>query len=136
MGFGAPARRVTDAGTVRGQNRAMDPWYVALVGITLLSAFLSMFFSVRSIRVAGTSEERTAALYAASRSVALFAVAVVPLFGHFAEWAIAVATVMTIVQGLDALVGVRQRRLAMILGPATLGVLNLVAILLFATVPR
>jgi len=114
----------------------MDPWYVALVGITLLGAFVSMFFAVRSIRLSQTSEERTVALYAASRSVALFAVAVVPVFGHFAEWAIAVAMAMTIVQGLDALVGIRQRRASLILGPATLGVLNLVAILLFATVPR
>jgi hypothetical protein len=114
----------------------MDPWYIALVGITLLSAFVSMFFAVRSIRLAGTGDERTVALYAASRSVALFAVAVVPVFGHFAEWAIAVAMAMTIVQGLDALVGIRRRRLGMILGPATLAVLNLVAILLFATAPR
>ena len=114
----------------------MDPWYVALVGITLLSAFVGMFFAVRSIRLAERSEERTAALYTASRSVALFAVAVVPVFGHFAEWAIAIAMAMTIVQGLDALIGIRQRRMASILGPATLGVLNLVTILLFATVPR
>ena len=114
----------------------MDPWYVALVAITLLSAFISMFFAIRSIRFAESAEERTAALYAASRSVALFAVAVVPAFGHFAEWAIAVAMAMTIVQGLDALVGIRRRKAAMILGPATLAVLNLVAIILFATVPR
>ena len=134
-GLGAPATgsqiRATEA-----PESTHGPWYVALVGITLLSAFVSMFFAVRSIRLAETSEERTVALYAASRSVALFAVAVVPAFGRFAEWAIAIAMAMTIVQGLDALVGIRQRRAAMILGPATLGVLNLVAILLFATVPR
>ena len=114
----------------------MDPWYVALVGITLLSAFISMFFAVRAVRLAESDAERTAALYAGSRSVALFAVAIVPAFGFFAAWALAVAMAMTVVQGLDALIGIRRARASTILGPATLAVLNLVAILLFATVPR
>ena len=114
----------------------MDPWYVALVGITLVSAFLSMFFSVRGVRLAETDGERTAALYAASRSVALFAVAVVPAFGFFPAWALAVAVTMTIVQGLDALVGIRRPGAWTILGPAALAVLTLIAILLFATAPR
>ena len=114
----------------------MDPWYIALVGITLLSAFLSMFFSVRAVRLAETDGERTAALYAAARSVALFAVAVVPAFGFFPAWALAVAVTMTIVQSLDALIGIRRARVWIILGPATLAVLNLIAILLFATAPR
>jgi len=114
----------------------MDPWYVALVGITLLSAFLSMFFSVRAVRLAESDAERTAALYAGARSVALFAVAVVPAFGFFAAWALAVAMAMTVVQGLDALIGIRRGRAGTILGPATLAVLNLVAILLFALLPR
>jgi len=114
----------------------MDPWYVALVGITLVSAFASMFFGVRAVRLAETDEERTASLYAAARSVALFAVAVVPAFGFFVAWALAVAVTMTIVQALDALVGIRRARAGVILWPATLAVLNLIAILLFATAPR
>lgn len=114
----------------------MDPWYVALVGITLLSAFVSMFFAVRAVRLAETADERTAALYAGARSVALFAVAAVPAFGFLPAWALAVAMAMTIVQGLDALIGIRRARVGTILGPATFAVLNLIAILLFAIVPR
>lgn len=114
----------------------MDPWYVALVVITLISAFASMFFSVRAVRLADTDGERTAALYAGARSVALFAAALVSAFGFFPAWALAVAVTMTIVQGLDALVGIRRAKVWVILGPATLAVLNLIAILVFATAPR
>lgn len=115
----------------------MDPWYYVLASVTLLSAIPSLFYAIQSVRRAGDDHERQiVALYAAARSGALVVLAVVPFFGRFDGWLLAIAVAMILVQGLDAFIGIRRRQIAMIAGPAVLAVLNLVALVLFVALPR
>jgi hypothetical protein len=115
----------------------MGPSYYALASFTVLSAIPGLLYAIQSARQAGDDHERQiVALYAAARSGALVVLAIVPFFGRFAGWLLAIAVAMILVQGLDALIGIRRRQLAMIAGPAVLAVLNLAALMLFVVLPR
>jgi|SRR5829696_5744960 len=106
----------------------MDPWYYVLASATLLNAIPSFIYAIQSARQAGDDHGRQiVALYAAARSGALVVLAVVPFFGRFDGWLLAIAVAMILVQGLDAFIGIRRRQIGMIAGPAVLAVLNLVA---------
>lgn len=110
----------------------MDAAYLTLAILTLVSATPSLGYAVLSVREAAGDHERTVvALYAATRSVALFVIALVPLVHRNDGWLTAAAVAMIIVQGLDVLVGVRRRQAAMIAGPAVLSLAVLVALLFF-----
>ena len=112
----------------------MDSSYLTLAVLTLVSAVPALGYAVVSVREAAGDQERTVvALYAATRSVALFVIAVVPLFGRNDGWLTAAAVAMIIVQGLDVLVGVRRRQVAMVVGPAVLSLAVLAALVNFVS---
>jgi hypothetical protein len=70
-------------------------------------------------------------MYALSRSVALAGVSLVPLISQTRSSLLTIALAMVIVQALDAVVGGTIRDRMKTLGPASLGVLNLVALVWF-----
>jgi hypothetical protein len=70
-------------------------------------------------------------MYALSRSVALAAVSLVPLISQTRSSLLTIALAMVIVQALDAIVvGIVRDRMKTF-GPASLGALNLVALVWF-----
>jgi prepilin signal peptidase PulO-like enzyme (type II secretory pathway) len=99
-------------------------------GVTAASALVSLGFStaaVPSVR----HQARTNALYVLSRSVALAAVSLVPLISQTRSSLLTIALAMVIVQALDAVVGGIVRDWMKTFGPASLGALNLVALVWF-----
>ena len=113
----------------------MNPWYLLLAILTLASASVSLFYAVKSVLdAAGDPERGSLARYAGARSVALFLVALVPLFGRFDGWLLAVAFAMIVVQAIDAVIGIPQRKVALVVGPAVTAVLNLGALILFLAI--
>ena len=99
-------------------------------GVTAASAFVSLGFSVAAV-LSVRRQARTNALYALSRSVALAAVSLVPLIGQTRSSLLTIALAMVIVQALDAVVGGTIRDRMKTFGPASLGALNLVALVWF-----
>ena len=101
--------------------------YWACAGITALSAFISLFFATQAVRTT-RGLAQTNALYATARALPLAAVSLVPFFHHSRPWLIALAVIMTAVQTLDALIGVRIRDRKETWGPASTAALNLAAL--------
>jgi prepilin signal peptidase PulO-like enzyme (type II secretory pathway) len=96
-------------------------------GVTAASAFVSLGFSVAAV-LAVRHQARTNAMYALSRSVALAAVSLVPLISQTRSSLLTIALAMVIVQALDAAVGGAIRDRMKTFGPASLGALNLAAL--------
>jgi prepilin signal peptidase PulO-like enzyme (type II secretory pathway) len=99
-------------------------------GVTAASAFVSLGFSVAAV-LSALHEARTLAMYAISRSVALAVVSVVPLISQTRSSLLTIALAMVIVQALDAVVGGTISNRMKTLGPASLGALNLLALVWF-----
>ena len=100
-------------------------WLCAAV--TLISSLVSLGFSVAAVR-SSTSESAVNAMYATARSASLAIVCLIPLFSQSEQWLFAVALGMTLVQAFDAVVGQRIQDRMKTFGPASLAVLNLVAL--------
>jgi hypothetical protein len=83
----------------------MGASYWACAGITALSARISLFFVARAIG-ASTGLAQTNARYAAARCLPLALVSFVPFFHHSRPFLVALALVMTLIQALDAFIGV------------------------------
>jgi uncharacterized membrane protein HdeD (DUF308 family) len=104
-------------------------WLCLLV--TGVSAVVSAGFSVAAVV---SDRKDVSALHAASRSIALVVGVVVAAFLSSTALAVTLATVMTVVQAMDALIGVRIDDRMKTLGPAFLAVLTAAAaIALIAT---
>ena len=99
-------------------------------GVTAASAFVSLGFSVAAV-LSVLNDARTLAMYALSRSMALVAVSVVPLISQTRSSLLTIALAIVVVQALDAVVGGTIRNRMKTLGPASLGALNLVALVWF-----
>jgi hypothetical protein len=92
--------------------------------VVLVSAGVSVTYSI--IAVVDGGIEDVDALYAASRSIALVVIALVaPLF-RADDALLAIAAIMTIVQGIDAYVGVVQGDAVKTFGPAVLCLVTIV----------
>ena len=101
-------------------------------GVTAASAFVSLGFSVAAVlSVRHQARTNANALYVLSRSLALAAVSLVPLIGQTRSSLLTIALAMVIVQALDAVVGGTIRDRTKTFGPASLGALNLVALVWF-----
>ncbi|HEV7640908.1 MAG TPA: hypothetical protein VGO39_08590 [Gaiellaceae bacterium] len=98
-------------------------------GVTALSAFVSLGYAVAAVVSPG--EARTNAMYALSRSVALAVVSLVPLVSQTRSSLLTIALGMVIVQALDAVVGATLHDPMKTFGPASLGLVNLVALVWF-----
>jgi hypothetical protein len=101
--------------------------YWVCAGVTALNAFISLFFSTRAV-LTSSGMAQTNALYAAARALPLAAVSLVPFVHHSRAWLIALATILTAVQALDALIGIRIRDRKETWGPACTAALNLAAL--------
>ena len=101
-------------------------WVTAVV--SLLSAGVSFGFSVAAVR-RGSGEGRTSALYTLARSGAILVVAIGSLFVHSLGVVAAVAGIMVITQGADAVIGVVTRNRAATIGPVVLAVVNAAALI-------
>jgi len=99
-------------------------------GVTGASAFVSLGFSVAAV-LSGRHEAQTNAMYALSRSVALAAVSLVPPISQTRSSLLTIALAMIVVQALDTVVGSTIRDRMKMLGPVSLGALNLVALVWF-----
>jgi hypothetical protein len=99
-------------------------------GVTAASALVSLGYSIAAV-VSALDQARVNARYALSRSVALAAVVLVPFFSQTRSSLLTIALAMVIVQALDALVGATIHDRMKTLGPASLGAVNLVALVWF-----
>ena len=99
-------------------------------GVTAASALVSLGFSMAAV-LSVRHQARTNAMYVLSRSVALAAVSLVPLISQTRSSLLTIALAMVIVQALDAIVGGTIRDRMKTFGPASLGALNLVALVWF-----
>ncbi|UJP10123.1 hypothetical protein L2X99_17535 [Microbacterium sp. KUDC0406] len=86
----------------------MSAPYLVLAIITVISTCPSLFFSAVEIR-STDPKTRLVAQYTTARSLALFALAVVPFFGVFDGWLLAIAVAMLVVQALDGIIAWRAR---------------------------
>lgn len=102
--------------------------YWLCAAFTLISACVSLGYSVASVVGPNAGAAREAE-YALARSIALVAVAVVPLFGERHDWLVAVAVAMVMVQALDAVVGARIPDRLKTFGPAGTAAVNLALLL-------
>jgi hypothetical protein len=100
-----------------GLGRAF--WVCA--GFTLLSAIVSVNFSLLSLRMAGGQEY---ALYAASRSVALPLAVVYAMALRSYGGVAALAVAMTLVQMFDGMIGLRLHDPGRAYGPMVFAAIN------------
>lgn len=96
--------------------------------VTLVSASVSLAYSLAGLRGAGSTAEVVASRYAAARSAALAVTAVVGLFSGSVGFVAAVALAMILVQALDTFVGAGIRDTVKTVGPAATAVANLAAL--------
>ena len=99
-------------------------------GVTAVSALVSLGFTTAAV-LSVRHQARTNAMYVLSRSVALAAVSLVPLISQTRSSLLTIALAMVIVQAIDAIVGGIVRDRMKTSGPASLGALNLVALVWF-----
>ncbi|CAH1666192.1 hypothetical protein [Chelatococcus asaccharovorans] len=101
--------------------------FLACAGVTIISAAVSLGFSVAAVRTA-PAEARGVALYATSRSAALLIAGLLALAAAPA-WLAAIALTMVLVQAGDAAIGARSGSLLKTAGPAATAIFNLAALL-------
>ena len=107
-------------------------WLCALV--TIGSAFTSAGFSVAALFSSGDAHVN--AMYTASRSLSLAAASAVVVLARSRSGLLALAFVMALVQGTDAVIGAIERDPLKTFGPAFLALVTVaVFILLFRCIP-
>lgn len=106
----------------------MDLAYWVCVIVTLLSAAVSLGYSIHAAGAA-SGEGLVPARYALSRSVALLVVAAIAPFTGLVSFVAAAAIAMVLVQTLDAIVGITIRDVLKSIGPAAMATVNLVALI-------
>jgi hypothetical protein len=99
-------------------------------GVTAASALVSLGYSVAAV-ISALDQARVNAMYALSRSAALAAAVLVPVFSQTRSSLLTIALAMVIVQALDAVVGATIHDWMKTFGPASLGLVNLVALVWF-----
>lgn len=105
-------------------------WICAVV--TVISALVSAGYAVAGLSSAPV-DGRVASMYALARSAALVVVAVAGLFVASTGFVVAAAVAMIVVQGLDAVIGVRISNRIKTIGPALTALANLAALLWLLT---
>jgi hypothetical protein len=99
-------------------------------GITAASALVGLGYAVAAV-VSALDEARVNAMYALARSVALAVAVLVPVFSQTRSSLLTIALAIVIVQALDAVVGATIHDRMKTFGPASLAVVNLVALVWF-----
>lgn len=93
--------------------------------VTALSALISVFYALSALSGEGAGD--VYALYAASRSVALVLAVLGVAFVRSSPALVVLALTMSVVQGLDAVIGWTAGDMLKTFGPAFVAVLTLVA---------
>jgi hypothetical protein len=96
--------------------------------ITVISAFISLGFSIAALRSSNAST-RINAMYVTSRSTAIAVACVIAMISLSSPWIVAIAFVMVIVQFIDAGIGIVSHDSMKTFGPLSLAVLNLAALI-------
>ena len=97
-------------------------------GITLISSMVSAGYAVANLRTTHL-RSRGVAEYALSRSIALVVVSIIAVFVANTGFLVAVATCMTLVQGMDSVVGARSGDRFKTVGPAMTASANAAALI-------
>jgi len=100
--------------------------------ITAISAYVSLGYSIAGLRSAG-AEAKVGFMYALARSAALAVAATVAPFTSSIDFVAAVAVATVVVQGADAVVGLRIRDPLKTYGPAATAVANAAALVWLLT---
>lgn len=103
-------------------------YYICAV-MTFISASVSLGFSLVAYKQA-TTESLTNAMYAFSRSFALWIGAVIPFFYHTVAYLYMIAIAMILVQFFDGLIGVKIKNRLKTFGPFVTAAANLVCLIL------
>ncbi len=106
-------------------EKEMTSYYVCAF-ITAASALTSLVFSVAALLAAADS--RLNALYAAARSLALALVSLVAFLISSRGFLVGIASVMILVQALDAVIGSRKHDILKTYGPAVTALISLAAL--------
>jgi hypothetical protein len=104
--------------------------YLARATVTVISAIVSFGFSIAAVS-STFGDARTLALYASARSFALLLVSAVTFAVGSVAWLEAMAWCMIVVQSCDARIGITIKEPTKNVGPATMALLNLAALLCF-----
>jgi hypothetical protein len=104
--------------------------FTACLAITVLSAFVSLGFSIVAV-MKEPAQTRTIALYAAARSLSFALVSLVPSITGSEAWLQAVAVGMIVVQACDAAIGVSIHDRMKTYGPAGTAIANAIALVWF-----
>jgi hypothetical protein len=102
------------------------------VAITAISAYVGLGYSIAGLRGADPRSQ-AGFMYALARSAALAVAATIAPFTSSIGFVAAVAVVMVLVQGADAVVGLRIRDSLKTYGPAATAVANAVALVWMVT---
>lgn len=105
----------------------LTPFIVCAL-VTAVSAIVSFGFSMAAV-ANETARARTMALYGCARSTALVVASAVPFFTDWTEWLEAIAWIMILVQGGDAVIGATIDDRMKTFGPAGMSLANLLALL-------
>lgn len=108
----------------------MTAAYLVLAIITVISAIPSLYFSAVEVRNP-QREAREIAWYTTARSTALLVLAIVPLFGRFDGWLLAIAIAMIIVQAVDGVIGLTRGKPLHVIGPFVTVVVHLAVLIWF-----
>ena len=98
--------------------------------VTIGSAFTSAGFSVAALFSSGNGHVN--AMYATSRSLSLAAASVVVVLAHSRSGLLAVAFIMALVQGADAVIGAMEREPLKTFGPAFLALVTVAVLILLS----
>ena len=104
--------------------RAGKAAFWTCAGFTLLSALVSMTFSLLALHVRGNGHQHEYALYAASRSVALPLAIVSAMALRSRAGLASLAVAMILVQMFDAYVGFAIHNAGELYGPLLIAVIN------------
>lgn len=104
-------------------------YYVCAV-ITLISASISLFFSLLAVRKS-TGDAQVKALYVTARSVAFLCISIVPFFIISNELVVITAVGMIIVQFFDGFIGIKIKDMPETVGPFTIAIVHSISLVIF-----
>ena len=111
---------------------AVSAAFWCCVSITAISALVSLGYSIAALAGSRSSPDRTPSMYAFARSLALAAGALAAVVVRSVSFAEAIAFLMVIVQGADAVIGTRIGDRLKTIGPAATALFNAAALVWLA----
>lgn len=111
----------------RPKGIKMTSYYVCAF-ITAASALTSLGFSM-AVLLAAEADSRINAMYAAARSLALALISLVAFLVSSRDFLMGIASVMILVQALDAVIGSKRHDILKTYGPAVTALIDLAALI-------